>query len=74
MYVIVWIIIIENQVLVSTVLKNAMMVRLFTTAKLPMSTDLSSLKWQMPADNVVIRRIYHICHHKFGEVITLQEI
>ena len=26
----------------------------------------------MPADNVVIKRIYHICHHIFREVITFQ--
>ena len=27
---------------------------------------------QMPSDNVVIKRIYHICHLIFGEVITFQ--
>ena len=26
----------------------------------------------MPADNVVIKRIYHICHHIFRELITFQ--
>ena len=28
---------------------------------------------QMPADNIVIKLIYHICHHIFGEVITPQD-
>ena len=26
----------------------------------------------MPEKNVVIKRIYHICHHIFGEVVTVQ--
>ena len=41
MYVIAWILVTENEILVSTVLK--MMVRLFTAAKLVKSTDLSRL-------------------------------
>ena len=28
---------------------------------------------QMPADNLVIKCIYHICHHIYGEVITFQD-
>ena len=27
---------------------------------------------RMPADNVVMKHIYHICHHTFVEVITFQ--
>ena len=44
---------------------NAMMVRLFTIAKLSNYQVWSDN--QMPADNVVIKRIYHICVIYFGK-------